>query len=123
SAAQREIAALSTRAGKDTVPTGQALEADWQLQLLQTGFDPWQLALAPDRGSILSEHAVKVDLFQEPPAIEGRTPVALAASKLFLTENVLDRQRLLEAALVEAGLQGTGPDAVYAELAALEEMG
>lgn len=123
SAAQKEIAALSTRSAKDTVLTGAALEANWRDELHQTGLDPWQLAMEPGREQPRGELEFERDLFQEPPAIAGLTPVAMAASKLFMTENVLDRQRLLETALVEASLQGMGPDSVYAEMGQLEQAG
>ena len=123
SAAQKQIAALSTRAAKDTVLTGQELEVDWQRQLLETGRSPWDLAQHPaatlaglEQGAVLSE-------FQESPAILGATPVAMAASELFRTESVLDRQKLLEKSFVAASLQGHGPDAVYAELDTLEASG
>ncbi|HEV7415513.1 MAG TPA: MobF family relaxase, partial [Tianweitania sediminis] len=122
-AAQKEIAALSTRAAKESVPTGDALEAQWKAELEQTGLDPWKLAFEPGREQHRPEQLVERDLFPEPAAIAGPTPVAVAASKHFLTENVLDRQRLLETAMVEASLQGFGPDAVYAELTQLEQGG
>ncbi|MHA6689571.1 MobF family relaxase [Devosia sp. A449] len=123
SAAQKQVAALSTRAAKDTVLTGVALEAQWADELAQTGLDPWALATSVQPLHQRDDHALEPDIFQEPPAIAGTTPVALAASRLFLTESVLERQKLLETALVAASLQGLGPDAVYAELAALETTG
>lgn len=123
SAAQKQMAALSTRAAKDTVLTGAALEAQWARELAQAGLDPWALAADEQPEHERGDHALEPDIFQEPPAVAGTTPVALAASALFLTESVVERQKLLETALVEASLQGLGPDAVYAELAQLETAG
>lgn len=123
SAAQKQVAALSTRAAKDTVLTGAALEAQWARELAQTGLDPWALATSAQPEYQRGDHALEPDIFQEPPAVAGTAPVALAASALFLTESVLERQKLLETALVAASLQGLGPDAVYAELAQLETTG
>lgn len=123
SAAQKQMAALSTRAAKETVLTGQALEADWQRQLNATGLDPWKLAI--ELNEVVSDREPWVELseFQEPAAVPGSTPVALAASELFRTESVLDRQKLLEKSFVAASLKGIGPDAVYAELGQLEAAG
>lgn len=123
SAAQKQIAALNTRAAKETVLTGQELEADWQRQLRASGHSPWDLAQHPTATHSGPEQDVALSDFQEPPAIPGSTPVAMAASDLFRTESVLDRQKLLEKSFVAASLQGHGPDAVYAELDTLESSG
>jgi conjugative relaxase-like TrwC/TraI family protein len=125
SASQKEIAALQTRNAKETVATGEELERRWRAELASTGVQPWEAARRPSPA-----HEVEIDQargvdreFFDPPEITGHGPVAIAASKLFQHESVVDRHRLLEAGLVEAALQRLGPDAVYANLTELERKG
>ncbi len=122
SASQKEIAALQTRNAKETVATGDELEHRWRAELASTGVQPWEAAgqHSPVQGIELDPtRGVERELF-DPPEVAGQGPVAIAASKLFRHESVIDRHHLLEAGLVEAALQKLGPDAVYAELAELE---
>lgn len=126
--AQREIAALATRRGKDALPTGPELEARWQAELAVFGFDPWAAARNSEqaRDPALSP-AAETDRASEPeldpPEIVGNTPVARAASSLFRHESVITRKNLLQRALELAGLQGVGIAAVTHELAQLEQTG
>ncbi|MHB1103427.1 MAG: AAA family ATPase [Devosia sp.] len=126
SAAQKQVAALATRASKDTLPSGEELESRWREELTQTGIDPWWAALNVDHDRTIGpdqHHSRDHELVLDPPEIDGTTPMALAASALFRHETVIDRQRLLEKAFIEAGLLGLGPDMVYEELSRLEEAG
>ncbi|MDX7951245.1 MobF family relaxase [Lichenihabitans sp. Uapishka_5] len=126
-AAQREIAALVTRSSKDTVPSGDELEARWHRELAAQNLDPWRLALAPMQerapapGRDQEDEGRRIEL--DPPELPGSTPVAIAASALFRHESVITRAALLERALVEAGLQGIGIEPVYNEVAQLEQDG
>lgn len=119
SPAQREVAALATRKGKEQIPTGDELEARWRSELAALGVDPWEQ---------MRERAVAVepDLWDppfDPPELPGDSPVALAASSLFQTESVIERRDLLQRAFELAGLAGVSPDIVEAELAALQNDG
>ncbi len=84
--------------------------------------DPWRLAASPMSEQVIEDAAIQ-DPYEERPAVPGTSPVAIAASVIFLTQNVLDRQLLLEKAFVQASLRGIGPDAVYSELSQLESNG
>ena len=59
----------------------------------------------------------------DPPEIEGTGPVAVAASKLFRHQSVINRKELLHGALVEATFLAVGIDQVWAELQSYEERG
>ena len=123
-AAQKEIAALHTRGGKDELPTGEALEARWRNELAALRADPWRDALDPDRlRETLPAHepAREREAFLDPPALVGESPTHVAANGLFRHETVIDRRSLLERAFVEAALKGQGPDAVYDQIANLEK--
>lgn len=121
SPAQRQIAALATRQAKDLVPTGAELETRWRDELSALDADPWAAAL--DRHSPPS-HEVELDRSSfDPSEIAATGPVAIAASRLFRHESVVERKDLLQAALEQAGLQGLGPEAVMAELGELERTG
>jgi conjugative relaxase-like TrwC/TraI family protein len=119
SAAQKEVAALATRGDKASVPTGDDLEKRWKHELAAYEIDPWTLAqeagLARNPGP-----APEIDYDFDPPEITGETPVALAASELLRTENVLTRKALLNRAFVESALQGKGIKLVYSEISNLE---
>jgi hypothetical protein len=124
SSAQREIAALATRRGKDELPTGLELEARWREELAACAIDPWLAARHPERDPALAMAAERErDLPFDPPEIPGDGPVARAASALFRHESVLARKDLLQRALEIAGVAGLGIDAVAAELARLERDG
>ena len=126
SAAQKEVAALSTRSAKDEVPSGTELEARWREELARHAVDPWGLALAyavEHRHEREREPSRDLAIDLDPPEIEGATPVAVAASALFRHESVITRAALLEAALIEAGQRGIGIEPVYLEMAALEQAG
>ncbi|WP_054143382.1 MobF family relaxase [Bosea sp. AAP35] len=119
--AQREIAALATRKGKDQVPTGAELEARWQQELAALAADPWRDAMRPVRET---EHAVdREDRDFDPPEVKGDGAVARAASELFSHESVIERRTLLQRAFEVASLDGQGPDIVMAELDVLERDG
>ena len=124
SGAQKEVAALATRAAKTDLPTGPELEARWRAELAVLGLDPWSAAREAAREPASEREAGRAP---EPafdlPEIAGSTPVALAASALFRHENVLSRKSLIERALDEAALQGFGIVSVRAELAELERTG
>lgn len=121
SSAQKEIAALATRKGKDLVPTGEALESRWHAELVALAADPWRDATAglrePARPVARDPH----DL--DPPEIAGSGAVARAAAELLRHESVIERKALLQRALELAGLDGLGPEAVMAELAYLQQDG
>ncbi len=122
--AQREIAALATRQGKDLVPTDDALEVRWRDELTALAADPWAQAL--DRTHDRT-HAEDLDHHAEwpfdPPDVAGDGPVARAASMLFRHESVIDRKALLQTSLELASLQGQALETVEAELTALERDG
>jgi len=126
SSAQREIAALATRRGKEELPTGPELEARWREELAVCAIDPWLAARHPERDPALAVAAER-DLEREspfdPPEIPGDGPVARAASALFRHESVVARKDLLQQALEIAGVAGIGVDAVEAELGQLERNG
>jgi len=126
SSAQREIAALATRRGKDELPTGLELEARWREELAACAIDPWLAARHPERDSALAMAAERDpgrEVPFDPPEIPGDGPVARAASALFRHESVLARKDLLQRALEIAGVAGLGVDAVQTELARLERDG
>ncbi|MGX9984666.1 MobF family relaxase [Methylobacterium fujisawaense] len=124
--AQREIAALATRRGKEELPTGPELEARWREELATCALDPWQAVRHPERDPALAVEAAREaerDPPFDPPEIPGGGPVARAASALFRHESVLARKDLLQRALELAGVRGLGVGAVEAELARLEQDG
>lgn len=126
SSAQREIAALATRRGKEELPTGLELEARWRAELAACAIDPWLAARHPERDPVLvltAERDRERETPFDPPEIPGDGAVARAASSLFRHESVLARKDLLQRALEVAGLAGIGVDAVEAELAQLERDG
>ena len=65
----------------------------------------------------------EIDYDFDPPEIAGDTPVALAASAVFRTENVLTRKAMLHRSFVESALQGKGIKGVYSEISNLEASG
>lgn len=120
SGAQKELAALATRGAKDEVPVGEALEQRWREELAGIGTDPWKAA----RDFVPTREVDKIiDLDLDPPEIEGISPVAVAASKLFRHQSVVSRKELLLGALVEASMVGAGIDQVWAELESHEQSG
>jgi conjugative relaxase-like TrwC/TraI family protein len=124
--AQREIAALATRRGKEELPTGPELEARWREELAACALDPWEAVRHPERDPALAraaEREAEREAPFDPPEIPGDGPVARAASALFRHESVLARKDLLQRALEFAGVQGLGVGAVEAELAQLERDG
>ncbi|APX85912.1 conjugal transfer protein [Methylorubrum extorquens] len=128
SGAQKEVAALSTRAAKADLPSGADLEQRWRQELATFALDPWAAVHAASRVPVADqerkhepEHEAERDF--DPPEIAGDTPVARAASALFRHQNVIDRKSLIEKALNEASLQGVGIAAVRAEILAWEEQG
>lgn len=126
SAAQKEIAALATRQGKDLVPSGPELEARWRQEFAAHAGDPWADGLAYHRVETFEAEQgrrLDPDEHRDPPEVPGTTPVAIAASALFRHESVVERGTLLRQALVEASLQGIGIDPVYDEVARLERVG
>jgi len=124
SSAQKEIAALATRKGKDLVPTGDELEARWRDELAALDADPWAQALdgARDR-TLMHDREHEPEHPFDPPEIEGDGPVARAASKLLRHESVIDRKSLLQTSLELASLDGQALETVEAELVALERDG
>ena len=122
SAAQKEVAALATRRDKASVPTGADLEKRWRQELAAYEIDPWTVAQEA-RLARNPRRVPELDYDFDPPEIAGDTPVALAASAVFRTENVLTRKALLHRSFVEAALQGRGIKAVYSEISNLEDVG
>ncbi|WP_158806914.1 MobF family relaxase [Beijerinckia sp. L45] len=123
SAAQKQLAALQTRQSKADLPTGEVLQQRWHDELERFGIDPWTVANAPPPSHLIIEGELdRIETFDQ-PEIEGSSPVALAASRLFRTQSVITRTELLTTAFSEASLRGVGIDAVYAELERLEEGG
>jgi conjugative relaxase-like TrwC/TraI family protein len=122
SAAQKELAALATRRDKASVPTGDDLEKRWKQELATYEIDPW--TVAREAGLARNPRPVpEIDHDFDPPEITGDTPVALAASEVFRTENVLTRKALLHRSFVESALQGKGIKPVYSEISKLEASG
>ncbi|MGU3478586.1 relaxase domain-containing protein [Methylobacterium sp. D48H] len=135
--AQREIAALATRQGKDEVPTGPELEARWRREITDLDVDVWAAAREASRAAepeqarafernlsaVISSRDAERDLTFDPPEVAGDGPVARAASALLRHESVITRKDLLQRGLEKAGLRGIGVAAVGAELAALEQEG
>jgi conjugative relaxase-like TrwC/TraI family protein len=122
SAAQKEVAALATRRDKASVPTGEDLEKHWKQELSAYEIDPW--TVAREAGLARNPRPVpEIDHDFDPPEITGDTPVALAASEVFRTENVLTRKALLHRSFVESALQGKGIKPVYSEISKLEASG
>jgi len=119
SPAQREVAALVTRKGKDQVPTGEELEERWRSELATLAVDPWQQMQAPSPEVEPDSPEPPFD----PPELPGDSPVARAASELFRHESVIERKDLLQRALELAGLAGLCPDIVEAELTTLQDDG
>lgn len=120
SGAQKELAALATRGAKEKVPVGEVLEQRWRDELAEVGIDPWQAArdFVPGREI---EQIVEREL--DPPEIEGTGPVAVAASKLFRHQSVINRKELLLGALVEASFGKVSIDQVWTELQTYEQDG
>jgi conjugative relaxase-like TrwC/TraI family protein len=119
SAAEKEVANLSTRRSKATVPTEQELEERWKQELASFGIDPWATVLEAGRAPrprLTPEVSHDFDL----PEIPGNTSVALASSAILRTESVLTRKALLHRSFVEAAMQGQSIEAVYTEISALE---
>jgi conjugative relaxase-like TrwC/TraI family protein len=122
SAAQKEVAALATRRDKASVPTGDDLEKRWKQELAAYEIDPW--TVAGERGLARNPRRVPETNYDfDPPEIAGDSPVALAASAVFRTENVLTRKALLHRSFVESALQGKGIKGVYSEISNLEASG
>lgn len=121
SSAQKELAALATRQGKDKVPTGDALETRWRHELTRLGADVWAQARTPAQTVDQDLTTTSRDL--DPPEIPGDGPVAAAASALLRHESVIRRKSLYQAALTRAALVGRGVDAVQTEIADLERAG
>lgn len=124
--AQREVAALATRRGKDELPTGPELEARWREELTACALDPWDAARHPELDPVLALSAARAAEREppfDPPEIPGDGPVARAGSDLFRHESVVTRKDLLQHALEIAGLQGLGVGVVEAELADFERDG
>jgi conjugative relaxase-like TrwC/TraI family protein len=119
SAAQKEVAALETRRDKATVPTGPELERRWKQELAAFEVDPWTVALEAGRAP-RPQRAAAIDYDLNPPEIAGDTCVAVAASEILRIESVIKRKTLLHRALVEASLQGTGIESVYAGIADIQ---
>ena len=122
SAAQKQVANLSTRGAKSDLPTGPELEARWRDEMEALGVDPWEGARHPERDRAAEQQRAPEMPF-DPPEVAGATPARLAASHLFRHETVIDRAAWLGRALVEASLQGVPIAAVRAEMADLERDG
>ena len=122
SAAEKEVAALATRRGKASVPTGAELEKRWKKELAAFEIDPWKVALERGRNP-RRQQTIEIDYDLNPPEIAGDTSVALAASTILRTESVLTRKGLLHRSFVEASLRGQAIKTVYAEISDLEAAG
>jgi conjugative relaxase-like TrwC/TraI family protein len=119
SAAEKEIANLSTRRSKATVPTEMELEERWKREFATFDIDPWTAALEAARAPRPQRSPEIIPDF-DPPEIPGNTCVALAASTVLRTESVLTRKALLHRSFVEAALHGHSIETVYNEIAKLE---
>ncbi|MCW6511332.1 MobF family relaxase [Lichenifustis flavocetrariae] len=119
SAAQKEVANLSTRGAKADLPSGPELEARWQREFETLGANPWE-GVRHDGRDPAAQQDIGLDRPFDPPEIVGTTPAALAASALFRHETVIDRAALLEQSLIEASLQGVSIAQVRIEMAELE---
>ncbi|WP_354257760.1 MobF family relaxase [Bradyrhizobium sp. F1.13.3] len=119
SAAEKEIANLSTRRSKVTVPTEMELEERWKREFATFDIDPWTAVLEAGRAPRLQQSPEITPDF-DPPEIPGITCVATAASTLLRTESVLTRKALLHRSFVEAALHGHSIETVYNEIANLE---
>jgi hypothetical protein len=118
SAAQKEVAALATRRDKGSLPTGDDLERRWRQEIAGYEIDPW--TAAREAGAARNSRRVpEIEYALDPPEITGNTPVAVAASEVLRTENVLTRKTLLHRSFVEAALQGSGIKPVYLEISNL----
>lgn len=118
SGAQKELAALATRAAKDEIPVGELLEQRWREELNRMGINPWQAALdfVPNK-----EADAVTEFYFDPPEIAGNTPIAVAASKHFRHQSVISRKDLLLDAFVEASRAGIDIDQVWTELRSCED--
>jgi conjugative relaxase-like TrwC/TraI family protein len=116
--AQREVAALATRKGKEQVPTGAELEARWQMELVALAADLWRDAMkqVPEADRAIEREEPAFD----PPEVPGENAVARAASDMFRHESVIERRALLQRAFELASLAGLGPESVMGAIAALE---
>ena len=122
SAAQKEVAALATRREKASVPTGDDLEKRWKQEFAAYEIAPW--TVAREAGLARNPRRVpEIDYDFDLPEIAGDSPVALAASDVFRTENVVTRKALLHRSFVESALQGRGIKPVYSEISNLEASG
>lgn len=119
SAAEKEVANLSTRRSKATVPSEQELEERWKQELAGFTIDPWIAAQEAGRAP-RSQPTPEVGRDFDPPEIPGNTSVAVASSIILRTESVLTRKALLHRSFVRAALQGKSIESVYTELSALE---
>lgn len=119
--AQREVAALATRKGKEQVPTGAELEARWRQELAALAADPWRDALLPVHEAVRAIE--REDRAFDPADVPGGSAVARAASELFRHDSVIERRTLMQRAFELASLDGLGPETVMAEIASLERDG
>lgn len=123
--AQKQIAALATRAAKAEVPTGATLEARWRHDF--AGREPSIRERVREAGRALHPSVVppadvdRILLRLDPVPVFGDGPVAVAASRLLNHESVIARRALTQGAMVEASLRGLGIDAVEADLQAHQE--
>ncbi|MGD0634939.1 MAG: MobF family relaxase [Beijerinckiaceae bacterium] len=122
SAAQKELATLTTRQSKSEIPTGPELEKRWGQELAALDIVPWTEALEAGRTRVPAPAPHQdLDPYFDLPEIDGVGPVAIAASVLFRTQNVIDRRELLRLSLAEASKQGVSIKTVYAELDRYEQ--
>jgi hypothetical protein len=117
---QKGVATLATRASKEEVPIGVALEERWKQELSQTRAAPWENALSfRPRFTPFPEPEFTLD----PAPIESDGPVSKAASERFRHQSVIERKDLLRDAFVNATWEAKNVDDVFVELTSIEERG
>lgn len=126
---QKEIANLTSRHGKDRLPTGDELEAIWTEEFAREPAPVWDRALEAGREPVRAPDPMRTptigervpDPFPTAPEVAGDGPAARAASELLRHEIVIDRRGLLERAFAFAALDDNGTAVgVDREIEALE---
>ena len=129
SAAQKEVAALRTRAAKEDVPTGEILERRWRDELAQTGVAPWEVCMSPATRAIDISRAVAGRRARARPIRRSAGDPRRAGGCDRRLEHVSPRQRHRSAPIAggracrSAPCSGLALIEVYAQLTDLEASG